>query len=190
MIGFSHGLWYFSTRFDSLKTYLADDDNQLKLFQLSGKIADLFDQYLVFRPELIFQWEQGKEETKQSQEWQARLWRDLTADPERRHRAPLRKILLEKIRRPGHDRIDLPARVSIFGISYHSPMREIEVLHDKLLAMFEEDPDLLPKNIIVMTPGIDTYAPYVQAVFAGQTETVLYPMTTLRAAPHRSWAVF
>ena len=80
--------------FDSLKTYLADDDNQLKLFQLSGKIADLFDQYLVFRPELIFQWEQGKEETKQSQEWQARLWRDLTADPERRHRAPLRKILL------------------------------------------------------------------------------------------------
>ena len=64
------------------------------------------------------------------------------------------------------------------------------MLHDSLLAMFEEDPDLLPKNIIVMTPDIDTYAPYVQAVFAGQTETVFYPMTTLRAAPHRSWAVF
>ncbi|MGW8325139.1 MAG: exodeoxyribonuclease V subunit gamma, partial [Desulfobacterales bacterium] len=54
--------------------------------------------------------------------------------------------------------------------SCHSPMREIEVLHDNLLAMFEEDPDLLPKDIIVMTPDIHLYAPFVQAVFGAQMD--------------------
>jgi exodeoxyribonuclease V gamma subunit len=49
--------------------------------------------------------------------------------------------------------------------SCHSPMREIEVLHDQLLHMFEQDPDLIPKDILVMTPDIETYAPYIQAVF-------------------------
>ncbi len=52
------------TGFGHLKTYLADDDTQRKLFQLSRKLADLFDQYLVFRPRLIFQWEENKEEKK------------------------------------------------------------------------------------------------------------------------------
>ena len=47
--------------FENLRAFLADDNNQqLKLFQLSGKIADLFDQYLVFRPELIFEWDAKK----------------------------------------------------------------------------------------------------------------------------------
>jgi len=52
----------------------------------------------------------------------------------------------------------------------HGPMREIEVLHDHLLAMFEAQPDLRPKDIIVMTPDIERYAPFVQAVFGTQTE--------------------
>ena len=54
------------TGFDHLKTYLADDDSGLKLFQLSSRIADLFDQYLVFRPQLIFQWEGKKKKKKNS----------------------------------------------------------------------------------------------------------------------------
>jgi len=37
--------------FDSLRAYLSDDDNQRKVLQLAGKVADLFAQYLVFRPE-------------------------------------------------------------------------------------------------------------------------------------------
>ena len=49
--------------------------------------------------------------------------------------------------------------------SCHSPMREIEVLHDQLLKLFEQNPGLLPKDILVMTPDIESYAPYIQAVF-------------------------
>ncbi|MDP6730225.1 MAG: exodeoxyribonuclease V subunit gamma, partial [SAR324 cluster bacterium] len=49
--------------------------------------------------------------------------------------------------------------------SCHSRMREIEVLHDQILQMFEEDSSLMPGDILVMTPGIESYAPYIQAVF-------------------------
>ena len=44
-------------------------------------------------------------------------------------------------------------------------MREIEVLHDRLLDMFEKDSGLRPQDIVVMTPDIETYAPFIQAVF-------------------------
>jgi exodeoxyribonuclease V gamma subunit len=50
----------------------------------------------------------------------------------------------------------------------HSIMREVEVLHDNLLNMFSNDQRLTPKDIIIMVPNIDQYAPYVQAVFANQ----------------------
>lgn len=48
----------------------------------------------------------------------------------------------------------------------HSAQREVEVLHDQLLAHFNADPSLKPRDIIVMVPNIDSYAPHIQAVFA------------------------
>lgn len=52
----------------------------------------------------------------------------------------------------------------------HSPMREVEVLHDSLLQMFSEMDGLAPRDILVMTPDIETYAPYISAVFEGNPE--------------------
>lgn len=49
--------------------------------------------------------------------------------------------------------------------SCHSPMREIEVLHDRLLNLFQTDRSLRARDVIVMAPDIDLYAPYVRAVF-------------------------
>jgi exodeoxyribonuclease V gamma subunit len=307
------------TGYERLKRYLVHDKNGMKLFQISQKIADLFDQYLVFRPEMIFGWENGKED-----HWQAKLWREISCGKENLHRARMRKTLLEKIRTQSHEIKNFPHRISIFGISYlppfhletfieisrisqvnlflmnpcreywaeivsprqvkeiqrkyitstgtveelyleegnrllaslgtlgrnffsmisgincqmfehfrdpdglsmlskiqrdilnlknrgvspldsvpdlntsnissrsrnkvsvqpdvdtsiqihscHSPMREIEVLHDNLLAMFEEDPDLVPRDIVVMAPDIESYAPFIQAVFDAQTDEAL-----------------
>ncbi|MEP7766358.1 hypothetical protein, partial [Sanguibacter sp. 26GB23] len=48
----------------------------------------------------------------------------------------------------------------------HSPLREVEVLHDQLLQMFEQNPSLTPKDIIVMLPDVNAYSPFVKAVFA------------------------
>ena len=47
----------------------------------------------------------------------------------------------------------------------HSAQREVEVLHDQLLARFSKDPDLRPRDVIVMVPDIDSYAPHIRAVF-------------------------
>lgn len=298
--------------FTSLKRYLLDDTNGIKLFQLSQRIADLFDQYLVFRSDMIFRWESGEEN-----HWQAQLWRKLSSKEKHRHRAGLRKIFFERIRKAPVQKEDFPERVSIFGISYlppfylevfvelsrrcpvnfflmnpcsaywadivsdrelkkikkkynpsaeiqkdlyleegnkllasmgilgrnffslineldgrtvemfvendgktllskiqsdilklknrkfsgshdgfdplnegsslpsrhldssiqihscHSPLREIEVLHDNILDMFEKDPDLLPKDIVVMAPDIEWYAPFIEAVFDGQMDEKL-----------------
>jgi exodeoxyribonuclease V gamma subunit len=59
----------------------------------------------------------------------------------------------------------LPGDRSIQFHSCHSPMREIEALYDSLLSMFEEEQELLPKDILVMAPDIEIYAPLIQAVF-------------------------
>lgn len=45
--------------FTLLRHYLTDDSDKRKLFQLSSKAADLFDQYLVYRPDWLAQWEAG-----------------------------------------------------------------------------------------------------------------------------------
>ncbi|MFM8443910.1 MAG: exodeoxyribonuclease V subunit gamma, partial [Methylococcus sp.] len=49
--------------------------------------------------------------------------------------------------------------------SAHSPQREVEILQDRLLAAFNADPSLRPRDVIVMVPEIDVYAPSIQAVF-------------------------
>lgn len=57
--------------------------------------------------------------------------------------------------------------------SCHSAQREVEVLQDKLLALFEQDPTLTPRDVIVMVSDIDSYTPFIQAVF-GNTATKRY----------------
>ena len=47
----------------------------------------------------------------------------------------------------------------------HSAQREVEILHDQLLAAFNEDASLRPRDVVVMVPDIDSYAPSIQAVF-------------------------
>ncbi|EIQ8311187.1 exodeoxyribonuclease V subunit gamma, partial [Salmonella enterica subsp. enterica serovar Adjame] len=56
-----------------LRHYLTDDTDKRKLFQLSARAADLFDQYLVYRPDWLTQWEAGQtvEGLGEAQNWQA-----------------------------------------------------------------------------------------------------------------------
>ncbi|MDS4050471.1 exodeoxyribonuclease V subunit gamma [Accumulibacter sp.] len=61
--------------------------------------------------------------------------------------------------------VDVERDVSIRFHVAHSAQREVEILHDQLLAAFNDDPGLAPHEVIVMVPDIDRYAPHVQAVF-------------------------
>lgn len=319
--------------FTLLRHYLTDDSDKRKLFQLSSKAADLFDQYLVYRPDWLAQWETGHlvEGLGEAQAWQAPLWKALVEYTDelgqpRWHRANLYQRFIETLESATTCPPGLPSRVFICGISAlppvylqalqalgkhieihllftnpcryywgdikdpaylaklltrqrrhsfedrelplfrdsenagqlfnsdgeqdvgnpllaswgklgrdyiyllsdlessqeldafvdvtpdnllhniqsdilelenravagvnieefsrsdnkrpldpldssitfhvcHSPQREVEVLHDRLLAMLEEDPTLIPRDIIVMVADIDSYSPFIQAVF-------------------------
>src|SRR3546814_6347290 len=52
----------------------------------------------------------------------------------------------------------------------HTRLRELQVLHDRLRALLEDDsfkPPLQPREIAVLAPDIDPYVPYLDAVFGG-----------------------
>ena len=57
---------------------------------------------------------------------------------------------------------------SIVFHTAHSAVRELEVLHDELLALLAAPPGgkaLNPRDIVVMVPSIDDFAPAIRAVF-------------------------
>lgn len=311
--------------FAPLAAYLGGDDaeslqdpEQVRLWQLCQKVADLFDQYLVYRPDWIARWEQGEGLSQElagvsGQDWQPELWRELVARtlalaPSGYHRANLYEEFIHELERTAELPGKLPRRVFVFGISAlppryveallalgsrdevevhlfvtnpcryywgdlldrktlarlenklkpgtdlntlqgpanpllasmgklgrdylhqlmelevpqieafvdiddtsllraiqqdvlelaergagqfdldashhkspispadgslqihacHGPMRELEVLHDRLLALFEQDPTLTPKDVVVMMPDVNSYGPYIQAVFGAR----------------------
>ena len=108
--------------FAELRTYLAQDRHQLKLFQLAGKLAGLFDQYAVFRPDMLLRWEQGSVEPDRTHRWQSQLWRTLAGETPAPHRTRVKDSLLRALHRGLGDRSRLPERVAMFGISYLPPL--------------------------------------------------------------------
>ncbi|MEV6772241.1 exodeoxyribonuclease V subunit gamma [Nocardia sp. NPDC051030] len=54
---------------------------------------------------------------------------------------------------------------SITVHSCHGPSRQVEVLRDALLGLFAADPTLEPRDVIVMCPDVESYAPLVRAAF-------------------------
>jgi exodeoxyribonuclease V gamma subunit len=272
-----------------VRAYLGDGHDEFRRYELAGRIADCFDQYLVYRPDWISRWEAGAEE-----HWQAELWRRLACDGEA-HRVRVQARFHAALTQGAFDRRRLPERVSVIGVSAlppldlellaalarhidihlfllnpcqeywgdiqaerdlarlgedidpdeayltvghpllaslgkqgrdfidllqayprvewdgfvepegddllhrlqadilhlrerggdehpplplrpddrslqihacHGPMREVEVLHDQLLALFAADPALRPADVIVMTPDIARHGPLLEAVFA------------------------
>src|SRR3954469_17678013 len=47
----------------------------------------------------------------------------------------------------------------------HGRARQVEVLRDAILHLLDEDPALEPRDVIVMCPDIETFAPLIQATF-------------------------
>ena len=278
--------------FKELQVYLTGHSRCLKMYQLAEKIADTFDQYTLFRGDVLEQWESGSDS-----DWQALLWKQLAADDKEFHRGRLKTEFLSRLKNGQIELSKLPPRVLVFGLSYmpafhmeilaaiaafvdvhifvlspcreywgdilaeklqvkrskefievaeegnallaslgslgrnfsnlildsgapfgleqdeyvesagdtllsslqngilnlfnadpehkiavaaddrtiavhscHSPMREVEVLHDQLLDMFATLDGLAPRDIIVMTPDIETYSSYISAVFSGHQD--------------------
>ena len=79
-------------------------------------------------------------------------------------------------------------RSLVFHIA-HSRQREVEILHDQLLDWFQQDPELKPRDIIVMVPDVNQYAPHIRAVFGRfQREDPRYIPFTLSDQQNRGQA--
>ena len=71
----------------------------------------------------------------------------------------------------------------------HSAMREAEVLHDRLLGLFDAHPDIQPADVLVLTPNIVDYAPAIEAVFAA-ADVVPFNIARPRASATRAVQAF
>jgi exodeoxyribonuclease V gamma subunit len=292
--------------FSLVSRYIADDPRGRRRFQLARRIANVFDQYAVYRPELVLGWEAGAG----GDDWQPVLWRAIASECGSRHLAARAGEFLRRWAELGELPPGLPRRLSVFGLSTlppihlrllaalsqrldvhlflldparefwaqirskreiasatrdskrlegelhlaegnallaslgrvgrdfqqlleesvdyvedriakhvdpgthsllsalqsdvlnlvlrgsgpgaaaalpvgaedssleihscHGPMREVEILRDRLLGMFDEDPSLQPHDVIVMMPDVDRYAPLIDAVFGVDQGSELY----------------
>lgn len=72
-----------------------------------------------------------------------------------------------------------PADRSLQVHACHGPARQIDVLREVLVGMLEDDPTLEPRDILVMCPDIETFAPLISAGF-GLATTDGHPAHQLR----------
>lgn len=108
-----------------LSGYLADGLPH-KRWRLAARIADAFDQYLVYRPDWLASWEAGTLAGLGADEtWQAALWQSLCTRRGGVHRADLLDSLLRRLHSTAP--LDLPERLVVFGIS-SLPPKVLEVL--------------------------------------------------------------
>ncbi|BBY34254.1 exodeoxyribonuclease V subunit gamma [Mycolicibacter minnesotensis] len=65
--------------------------------------------------------------------------------------------------------------------SCHSPARQVDVLREVLLGLLQDDPTLEPRDIVVMCPDIEAYAPLIVADFGlGELAGDTHPAHRLR----------
>ena len=128
--------------FPEIAGYLSDDPDSIKRYQLACRLADLYDQYQVYRADWLEDWTRGQDQIRNitgkskplpiTHRWQARLWRliqrdvpDVDRDTSRFH---LHRRFLKAARTASFPPPGLCRRVIIFGIST-LPEQTLEALH-------------------------------------------------------------
>jgi exodeoxyribonuclease V gamma subunit len=86
-------------------------------------------------------------------------------------------LLLQRVRSPKERMVVNENDSSLQVHVCHSALREVEVLHDQLLMLFEKNPELMPEDILVQCSDIQRYAPLIDAVFGTRTQPAAIPYT-------------
>jgi exodeoxyribonuclease V gamma subunit len=137
--------------FKKVRHYL-ESDSGLKLYQLAHEVADLFDQYTLFRPDMVLGWEADTTIPPVENRWQCTLWSHLIERLQKNknifgfHRARLLNYFEEKILDPRFDAGLLPERISVFGVSSLPPY------HMRVLTALAQHRDL---HIFIMNPCME-----------------------------------
>ena len=116
--------------FEPIANFLRPGEPQ-RLLQLAEKLADLFDQYKIYRADWLAAWEHGEDVMRsagrpdvpvpEGQLWQPQLWRKVLAELDENERAATRPALLARILNAlekGQPPVTpLARRVVVFGMS-------------------------------------------------------------------------
>jgi exodeoxyribonuclease V gamma subunit len=104
------------SRVPEIRHYLAGDDGT-RQYELAGKLAGLFDRYLVERPDWIAAWTAGRRLGLGDDEpWQTALWRALFAELSRVAAEHPRVRFLAALRQQPALRTRLPRRICLFCV--------------------------------------------------------------------------
>lgn len=102
--------------FSVIKHYVKLGD--IATLDLANKIAKLYDQYLVYRPDWINAWTENKLlNLGEDEAWQQALWQALVAQTQNPHRVILWQKLLNRL-----SAAQLPERITVFGLASLAPM--------------------------------------------------------------------
>lgn len=128
--------------FETLANFLADDSNSRKRHQLAEQLADLFDQYQVYRSDWIADWAGGHDQLRdahgvsqslsEAQRWQAASWRAMLKDLGEEatpfaSRAAVHQQFMARIDTLTARPAGIPRRIVLFGLS-SLPQQSLEVL--------------------------------------------------------------
>ena len=100
---------------------------ETKLYQLSRRMAHIFDRYMACRPEMLSSWQAGKL-AHEDEEEQFHIWRHLTGEKSSPAPNILLSVLKQKIAAVDFDKTILPERISLVGISSLPPLF-LDILH-------------------------------------------------------------
>ncbi len=111
-----------SERTELLKCGLIVPGDVSVALNLSESIADVFDLYQVFRPDLLQKWTSGRNSGLENEKWQCFIWRKIISSisesfPEIPKRFELDKLLDQSIKSNSEA---LPNKLHIFGLSHWS----------------------------------------------------------------------
>lgn len=115
-----------SDDFQAARAYLMSylNNGDFAQYQLAGELADIFDQYLVYRPDWIAAWQENRpiDELADNEHavWQKELWQYLDdGSHDTAHRAQLWQDLLTKLASEKNKRAE---RYCVFGMATLAPM--------------------------------------------------------------------
>jgi exodeoxyribonuclease V gamma subunit len=123
--------------FSDIENYLASSPDPRRKFQLAERVAALFDQYSIYRPEWIAAWQKGEET-----HWQAALWRAVMTDGLACQGKFLHE-LIQALQNPGCEKSRLPERLSIFAPNNLPPI---------YLAVFAALASHIPVHLFCLCP--------------------------------------
>ncbi len=133
--------------FEAIFDYIKDDHTGKKEYQLAIKIAKVFDDYQIYRSDMMVNWQNKKyidQNSDPATVWQRDLWNQVMTDSSQNHLAYKISLFLKQFSNLNIQPHMLPHRISLFGISSLPPI---------FLQMFEKIAQIIDINLFLLVPS-------------------------------------